>query len=71
MVKQVEEVPERFHARYNARGKQYSYYVWNNPIPTAFERYHSFQVVEPLDIAKMEAACEKLVGAMIFLDSLH
>lgn len=67
VVKQVEEVPERFHARYNARGKQYSYYVWNSSVPTAFDRYHSFQVSEPLDIAKMEAACEKLVGTHDFL----
>lgn len=67
VVKEVVEVPERFHARYNAKGKQYSYYVWNDAIPTAFERYHSFQVVEPLDLAKMEAACEKLVGTHDFL----
>lgn len=67
VVKQVEEVPERFHARYNAKGKQYSYYVWNSSVPTAFDRYHSFQVSEPLDIAKMEAACEKLVGTHDFL----
>ena len=36
-------MPERFHARYNATGKQYSYYVWNSPIPNAFERsYFTF-----------------------------
>ncbi len=28
---------ERFHARYNAVGKKYSYYVRNNVIPSAFE----------------------------------
>ena len=66
VVKEMEEVPERFHARYNALGKQYSYYVWNSPIPTAFERYHSFQVSQPLDIAKMEAACELLEGTHDF-----
>ena len=32
VVKEVTEMPERFHARYNATGKQYSYYVWNSPI---------------------------------------
>ena len=67
VVKEMEEVPERFHARYNALGKQYSYYVWNSPIPTAFERYHSFQVSQPLDIVKMEAACELLEGTHDFL----
>ncbi|WP_424685604.1 tRNA pseudouridine(38-40) synthase TruA [Enterococcus sp.] len=67
VVKAVQEVPERFHARYNAKGKQYSYWVWNSPIPTAFERHHSFHVTQPLDLAKMEAACEKLVGKHDFL----
>lgn len=67
VVKKVEEMPERFHARYNVKGKQYSYYVWNDPIPTAFERYHSFYVPQELDLAKMQEACEKLIGTHDFL----
>lgn len=67
VVKKVEEMPERFHARYNVKGKQYSYYVWNNPIPTAFERYHSFYFPQKLDIAKMNEACEKLEGTHDFI----
>lgn len=67
VVKKVEEVPERFHARYNASGKQYSYYVWNNPIPTAFERYHSFYVPQELDLDKMNEACKRLVGTHDFI----
>ena len=53
VVKKVEEMPERFHARYNVKGKQYSYYVWNDPIPTAFERYHSFYFPQTLDMDKL------------------
>jgi tRNA pseudouridine38-40 synthase len=67
VVKKVEEMPERFHARYNVKGKQYSYYVWNDPIPTAFERYHSFYVPQTLDMDKMNAACEKLLGTHDFI----
>lgn len=67
VVKKVEEMPERFHARYNVKGKQYSYYVWNNPIPTAFERYHSLYFPQKLDIAKMNEACEKLEGTHDFI----
>lgn len=67
VVKAVEEMPERFHARYNAVRKQYSYYVWNNPIPSAFERQHSFFVPQKLDITKMEQACRKLEGSHDFL----
>ncbi len=67
VVKEVTEMPERFHARYNATGKQYSYYVWNSPIPNAFERYHSFHFPKALDQEKMEQACQKLIGTHDFI----
>ncbi|MGM0140175.1 tRNA pseudouridine(38-40) synthase [Enterococcus sp. DIV0755b] len=67
VIKDVEEVGERFHARYNAKGKQYSYYVWNDVIPTAFYRNHSFNVPQELDLLKMEKAIEKLLGTHDFI----
>ena len=41
-------VPEKFHARFNATGKQYRYLVWNVP--------------RKLDFAKMRAAAKLFVG---------
>ncbi len=67
VIKRIEEMPERFHARYNAVGKKYSYYVWNNVIPSAFERNHSFYFPQELDMDKLNAACEKLVGTHDFI----
>lgn len=67
VVKELEEVPERFHAQYNAVGKKYSYYVWNNVIPSAFERNYSFHYPQQLDIDKMNKACSKLVGTHDFI----
>lgn len=67
VVKMVEDVPERFHARYNAVGKKYSYYVWNDSIPTAFERNYSFQFPQQLDIDLMNEACQKLIGKHDFI----
>ena len=67
VVTKVEEVQDRFHARYNCTGKQYSYYVWNNVIPTVFERNHSFHYPQKLDLDKMNQACEKLVGTHDFI----
>ncbi|WYJ94001.1 tRNA pseudouridine(38-40) synthase [Enterococcus sp. 9D6_DIV0238] len=67
VVKMVEDVPERFHARYNAVGKKYSYYVWNESIPTAFERNYSFQFPQQLDIDLMNEACQKLIGKHDFI----
>lgn len=67
IIKKVEDVPERFHARYNTTGKKYSYYVWNDAIPSAFERYYSLHYHQPLDIDKMNQACSLLVGSHDFL----
>ena len=67
IIKQIEEAPERFHARYNAVGKKYSYYVWNAEIPSAFERNYSFHYSEKLDLKLMNEACEKLLGTHDFI----
>lgn len=67
IVKKLEEVPERFHSRYHTSGKQYSYYVWNQSIPSAFERNYSFHYSEKLDIEKMRKAAKKLTGRHDFL----
>ncbi|GCF95707.1 tRNA pseudouridine synthase A [Enterococcus florum] len=67
VVKKAEEVSERFHARYNAVGKRYSYHVWNNPIPSAFERQYSFHHPQQLDLDKMNQACQKLIGTHDFI----
>lgn len=67
IAKKVEEVPDRFHARYNAKAKKYSYYVWDNMIPSAFEGFHSFYYPEDLDMEKMQQACQKLIGTHDFI----
>jgi len=56
------ECPERFHARYNARGKTYRYRIWNHPVLNPFQRKHSLWVPEPLDCGRMREAAEMLVG---------
>ncbi|OJF90319.1 tRNA pseudouridine(38-40) synthase TruA [Alkalibacterium sp. 20] len=67
IVKKLEEVPERFHSRYHTSGKQYSYYVLNHMIPSAFDRDYSFYFPEPLDIDKMQEACSKFIGRHDFI----
>lgn len=67
IVKKLEEVPERFHARYNVSGKKYSYYVWNTVVPSVFERNYSYHYPEQLDVEKMNEACSKLIGTHDFI----
>ena len=65
-VFRVEEAPERFHARLNARSKCYSYLIWNCPIPNVFERRYITQINEPLDTAAMRQAAEHFIGTHDF-----
>jgi len=67
VVKEAIEVAERFHARYNAKNKQYSYYIWYSDVPSAFHRQYSFPVTEKLDFEKLEKAMEKLQGKHDFI----
>lgn len=67
VVKELYEVQEKFHSRYNAIGKKYIYYIWNNQIPSAFNRKYSFYYPGDLDIDKMKKGCSKLVGTHDFI----
>ena len=55
-------VPAEFHARFDAIGKQYRYYVWNHHAmnPLLYQRAWHFPV--RLDPARMRAAARLIVG---------
>ena len=61
-VVEIEEVPERFHSRLNAKGKQYSYRVWNSTVPNVFWRRYSHTVEQALDVEAMQRAAGYLLG---------
>lgn len=62
----IEEVPERFHARLNAKGKRYRYRVVNSSIPHIFDRKYVYQIEEELDVEAMRAAAAYLMGTHDF-----
>ena len=62
----VEEVPERFHSRLNAKSKTYRYRVLNNAVPHIFERRYVYQVPEHLDMEAMRRAAILLTGSHDF-----
>ncbi len=62
----VEEVPERFHSRLNAKGKTYCYQVINSSLPHVFDRRYAYVYPDRLDVAAMEKAAELLVGTHDF-----
>ena len=62
----LEEVPERFHSRLNAKGKTYCYRVLNTHIPHVFDRRYTYMVPEKLDLEAMRRAAEYLTGTQDF-----
>ncbi len=61
-----EEVDEEFHARYNARGKTYSYSILNRDVPSAINRNYLYHVKRKLDIEAMKEACKYFIGTYDF-----
>jgi tRNA pseudouridine38-40 synthase len=55
-----------FHARFDARGKQYRYFVWNHPAMNPLLRGQAWHVPHQLDLPAMRAAARLLVGAHDF-----
>lgn len=62
----VEQVPERFHSRLNAKGKVYRYRVMTGNIPHVFDRKYVYEHPERLDIEAMRKAAVMLVGTHDF-----
>lgn len=58
----IEEMPERFHSRLNAKGKTYRYRIWNSKLPCVFERRYVYELPQHLDLETMRAAASCFVG---------
>ena len=54
--------PQDFHARFQAAGKQYRYFVWNHPAMNPLVRHTAWHVPRPLDLPAMRAAAPHFVG---------
>jgi tRNA pseudouridine38-40 synthase len=55
-VRRVEDVPEAFHARFDARAKTYRYRILNSPVASPFELRYAWHVTYPLDLSAMRTA---------------
>lgn len=62
----LEEVPERFHSRLNAKGKTYCYRVVNSKVPHVFDRRYVHVIEETLDMEAMKRAAWYLMGTHDF-----
>ena len=55
-----------FHARFDATGKQYRYFVWNHAAMNPLLRHSAWHVPRLLDLPTMRAAAPLLVGKQDF-----
>jgi len=51
-----------FHARFDATGKQYRYFIWNHRGMNPLSRQSAWHVTRPLDLVAMRAAAKLFVG---------
>lgn len=65
-IKACREVGSDFHARYNAKGKTYVYKILNSNIKDAFLFRYTWQIERPLNLEKMNAFAEKIIGTHDF-----
>lgn len=61
-VTQAAEVPEGFHARFDAKGKHYRYILERDAAPSAFGGRCSWQLTDEPDVALMRQGAELLLG---------
>ena len=55
-------VSEKFHARFDARGKQYRYFIWNHAAMNPLLRTQAWHVSQKLDVAAMRRAVKLFLG---------
>ncbi|MCX7982578.1 MAG: tRNA pseudouridine(38-40) synthase TruA [Syntrophales bacterium] len=65
-VKKVEEVDERFHARFDAKSKVYLYYICNQPTRSAIFHRYVWTVPFPLQVEAMQGCIPYLEGCHDF-----
>ncbi len=65
-ITDVCEMPEEFHARFDAKGKKYIYKIRNSEVPDIFRRNYCYQISEPLDLERMCLAVEHIKGTHDF-----
>lgn len=61
-IRAAEEVPDDFHPRFSATGKHYRYSIYRAPDRSPRWRGRAWHHPDPLDVARMWAGAEALLG---------
>lgn len=65
-VLEARQVADGFHARYDCKGKQYTYYIRNSHIDDPFTNRYYWRVPVKLDTDRMNRAAQHFVGTHDF-----
>jgi tRNA pseudouridine38-40 synthase len=65
-IMEAHAVPETFHARFSAKGKQYRYFVYNHPSMYPLLRRQAWHVPVKLDLGAMRKALKHFQGQKDF-----
>lgn len=65
-ISKVQEVPERFHARFDAKAKTYRYVIHNTKHRNVFDRNYCLYVGPTLNVAAMQEAATHFIGTHDF-----
>jgi len=65
-VMEAREAAEDFHARFDAKGKQYRYFVYNHPAMDPLLRRQAWHVPQKLDLAAVRKAATYFKGKQDF-----
>jgi tRNA pseudouridine38-40 synthase len=65
-ILECREVPEKFHARFTCKGKEYLYRIYNEEVMSPFEHMKAFHQPMALDVEAMQNAIQHLLGTHDF-----
>lgn len=66
VVLEAQDVPEDFHARFQAKRKTYCYKIYNDRQLSPFWRYYAYHVPVPLDVEGMANGAASFLGTHDF-----
>lgn len=65
-IMKLQKVPDDFHARFSATGKEYRYFIWNGPAVPPELRLYRLHERRRLNVSAMKQAAQYLVGTHDF-----
>jgi len=66
VIRECSVVENTFHAQYQARSKEYNYYILNRPDPCAIGCAYLWHLKHPLDLILMNQCCDLITGVHDF-----